>query len=227
MQTAPRVLWLEDNNTYVRLMEKEFDSGFRMDAVASYEDLKKIPSAELTRYEAILVDLHLLDGNVGDLAIDLIRDAGLSAPILVLSNDETHTTRVRLLKRGVDDYISKSMPAEEMKLRIGNAITRHRSGSTQKTLSLGNLRMQPLRLLVSVEGKTVELSRLEFHVLLLLLQSSSQSLSLEPFKQEVWRQSVVTDGTINTLLWQLNKKLADWDYRMSKDRDHVVLVRKH
>ena len=224
---SPRVLWLEDNAAFARLLEQEFEPVFSMDTLASYEEFKKIPTNQLAEYEAILIDLHLLDGNLGSLAVDHIKDAGLSTPIVIISNDDSVSTKTALLRLGVDDFIGKAMTTDEMKLRIGNAIARHRTHRSQKNLSLGNLIMQPMRLLVTVAGENIELSRLEFHVLLLLLQAPAQELEIEPFKQEVWRQSIVTDGTINTLLWQLNKKLAQWEYRLSKDRERVILVHKN
>lgn len=219
----PQLLWIEDNEAFARLLGEEFERHFSLEICPSFERIRAMSPSRLRNYDAVLLDLTLSDGVFGEEAFDHIRGLGADMPVLVLSNDNSLPARKTFLAKGADDYICKSMPAEEMLLRISNAVDRYRRPKTRRLTSRRGLDLCPLTMTARLGRESIELSRLEFSALSSLLSGARPEMPLETFKGEVWRQNVVSDGAVNTLLWQLNRKLDSWDQRLAKDGGKVVL----
>ena len=118
------------------------------------------------------------------------------------------------------------MDPGEMMIRIRNAISRYQSSKKESAPSLGSLEIFPKTLEARLHGAVIELSKIEFQMMSLLVRQHPSLVGLEQLKSEVWKLSNIEIGTINTFIWKLNKKLAMWEYRIAKVGDTVSLHSK-
>lgn len=223
---SPKILWLEDHPSTVRLLREEFDRSFQLEVVPGIDGLARILGEDSARYEAVLLDMELADGKTGFDALQICKEAGASAPVLILSNDESLHTRIKMLSLGVDDYLWKAMDPEEMMIRIRNAIQRKSVRAGVSGFELQGLSLDPVRVQVKVQGKDVDFSRIEFHLLMLLLQNHPSPVTIESLRRNVWRLPVLETGTIHTFVWKMNKKLQSWSMRLKKSGSEVGLALK-
>ena len=224
--SLPKILWLEDDKLLVSLLGEDFEEKFIIDNIRSSDDLKKINIEDLHSYQAILIDMELANGKRGIEVITYLKDIFIKIPIIVLSNDESISTKIEALALGVDDYLWKAMAPEEMILRLENSIKRGMRNATEAKIQFGSLEIEPARLLVKIHEIEISFSKIEFHLLLSLIKNHPQSLTCEHLKKEIWRLPKVEIGTINTFIWKMNKKLIRWDYRLTKDKENIYIVKK-
>lgn len=224
--SVPVILWLEDDFQLIEIFRDDFEQNFELKILSSFAEFKKVSALDLGKYDAFLIDMELSDGFQGMNTIDLLKQSGSCSPILVLSNDESIKTRLDALKQGIEDYMWKAMPPEEISLRISNSIQRNLNRKIEHDMTLEGLSVQPLKLIARIDDHDIDLTKIEFQFLNLLMRNHPQSVELNYLRDEVWRVPHVEIGTINTFIWKLNKKLSLWQMRVSKDQEKVSLISK-
>lgn len=225
--TKPVLLWIEDDLKYARLLEMELGSAFEFRVHTELTSQLLGELQEKSSYSSVIIDMHLQKGRKGPEDCKRIRDSGYTGPIFVLSNDETALSKIEMLSLGVDDYLWKVMPTEELSLRIHNAIRRYSEASAKaqnsNRVSFSGLEIHLDRLTATLHEAPLELSKIELRILLTLFRHHPQPTPIRTLKQEAWENTVVEDGTLNTFFWKLNKKTASWTYRVVKSGDEVSL----
>lgn len=234
----PRVLWIEDDLKYANLLGLELGHGFDFevhDALSPELRARLSDEHSDAHFDGVMIDMHLAQGRQGPEDFRQIRELGYSGPIFVLSNDETVVSKLEMLALGVDDYLWKVMPTEELELRLSNTIARYRQKFRTQTeasppaegashrVSLGGLEMSLDRLTATLHASALELSKLEFKIYLTLLRHHPQSTPVDTLRKEVWQSTAVENGTLSTFFWKLNKKTQGWGYRIVRAGDEVLL----
>ena len=210
----------------VELFQEEFEQHFAIHLVSSFSGLTSLSPALLQELDAVLLDMELPEGKVGLEAIQHLKAIGLRTPVLVFSNDESLQSRLQMLSNGADDYLWKAMDPEEILVRIRNAISRYQQSKNGFELNLGTLVLSPGRLSARLGNGNLEFSKLEFHLMLLMIRNRPRPVTFAELRNEVWKASSLEVGTINTFVWKLNKKLQDWEYRVAKTGDTLVIQPK-
>lgn len=160
--------------------------------------------------DVVVLDLGLPDLDGADV-LRMLRSV-TSAPVIVATARDDEKEIVRLLDQGADGYVVKPFSAAQIEARI-RAILR-RSGDTSAsdtdTLHLGGLTIDVQRRLASLDGALLELSRLEFDLLLHLAQRSPAVVSRRELLAEVWKQPYGgSDKTVDVHLSWLRRKLGE------------------
>lgn len=114
-------------------------------------------------FDAVILDLGL-PGLDGLQIIKAVRRHGSQIPILVLTARDGINDRIAGLDAGADDYLVKPFEVEELKARL-RALLRRSLGQLDSHLECRGIRLDPLTLCVSYQGKTIILSRREFTLL--------------------------------------------------------------
>jgi two-component system response regulator MtrA len=125
-------------------------------------------------YALVILDL-MLPGAHGLDVLKRIRE-GSDTPVLVLSASKTLPDKVRALGLGADDFMTKPFWPEELIARLKARLRRpdlRRGG----TMSFGTVRMDVAARRVEVEGRPVELTRVEFELLAALARRPGQAVS--------------------------------------------------
>jgi len=162
------------------------------------------------RPDLVLLDLMLPDGSGFDVCRELRADSAV--PIIILSARGEEADRVVGLELGADDYVVKPFSAREVIARIRAVLRRANAPAAAQSgpLVVGEVRLDPARRSVTLEGKALELSRKEFDLLALLLSEAGSVVQRERLIDEVW--DVNWFGSTKTLdvhVSALRKKLGD------------------
>ncbi|HEX4304601.1 MAG TPA: response regulator transcription factor [Solirubrobacterales bacterium] len=171
------------------------------------------------KLNALLVDPAVLGDEAWrylDRVCSLLPDLG----VVVCTGRSTVAQRVRGLRLGVDDWITKPSHPEEAIARIEAVTRRHRRGRHETESSpvlAGELEIRPDRFQAFVSGDSLDLTRREFELLHLLAGTQGQVLERETIYQRVWGYAMAhgdrsVDVFIRKLRQKLEKRSPDWEY---------------
>src|SRR5207249_6075593 len=121
-----------------------------------------LSNAAMRPPEAVILDLVLPDGRGTDVCRDLRR--WLTAPILVLSAVGEEREKVEALDAGADDYVTKPFSGDELLARL-RAVLRRVTPSAEPMVTIGELQIDLDKRAVTMEGKPVSLTPIEYDLL--------------------------------------------------------------
>ncbi|MFL5892120.1 MAG: response regulator transcription factor [Solirubrobacterales bacterium] len=216
-RTPLRVAVLDDDSGFVRVLEKRLEG-----AGAQYRILSgPVPAEELAalKLNALVVDPSIL----GPLAWDFIeRVCGMMPDlgVIVCTQGATLTQRVRGLRLGADDWVSKPCHPEEVMARIEAVVRRHRRGGVREDtgpLVAGDLEIRPDRFQVYVAGESLDLTRREFELLQVLADHAGKVLERDDVYRRVWGYAMThgdrsVDVFVRKLRSKLQKRSPGWEY---------------
>jgi DNA-binding response OmpR family regulator len=215
--TTFRVAVLDDDSGFVHVLAKRLQS-----AGCEYRVLSgPVPSDEIAamRLNALVVEPALL----GPLAWDFIERVCGMLPdlgVIVCTQGATVAQRVRGLRLGVDDWVSKPAHPEEVMARIEAVVRRHRRGRVREDtgpLVAGELEIRPDRFQVYVAGDSLDLTRREFELLQVLADHAGKVLERDEVYRRVWGYAMIhgdrsVDVFVRKLRSKLQKRSPGWDY---------------
>lgn len=137
-------------------------------------------------FDAIVLD-RMLPGGVDGLGIlTALRAASVQTPVLILSALSAVDERVRGLKAGGDDYLTKPFESLELTARV-DVLVRRRSGPVQETvLRAGDLEINLLTHSVTRAGRVLDLLPREYQLLEYMVRHSGQIVTRTMLFEEVW-----------------------------------------
>jgi two-component system alkaline phosphatase synthesis response regulator PhoP len=156
-----------------------------------------------------------------------LRRDGYADPILVLTARDQEVDKVRGLRWGADDYVTKPFGVMELLARIDALLRRaaqsHSPSAQPSGYRFGTVRVDPAARLVSRRGEPVALTPMEFDLLIALLRRAGAAATRLELLQEVWgHSSAVLTRTVDTHVAELRRKLED---EPALPR-HILTVRK-
>ena len=162
------------------------------------------------RPDVVVLDLGLPDIDGADV-LRMLR--GVSAvPVIVATARDDEAEIVRLLDDGADDYVVKPYAAEQIEARIRAVLRRaERPGEGEAAeLVVGGLVVSPGRREATIDGRPLDLTRLEFDLLAHLARRSPEVVGRRELLAEVWRQPYGgADKTVDVHLSWLRRKLGE------------------
>jgi two-component system response regulator RegX3 len=204
-----RILLVEDEASIVRplaeaLRREGFDPHVAGTAEEALELGRKLPP------DLVLLDLMLPDGSGFDVCRELRKTADV--PIVMLTARGDVADRIVGLELGADDYIVKPFSAREVIARIRAVLRRAEPtvAATEGPVAIGDLRLDPGRRSVELEGEPVELARKEFDLLERLMREAGTVITREQLIQDVWDMNWYgSTKTLDVHVSSLRKKLDD------------------
>lgn len=148
-------------------------------------------------------DLTLLDLGLPDIdgtnILQKIREWS-NIPVIVVSARTEEADKVNALDMGADDYISKPFGTSELLARIRTAlrhsIKNQHSAATGNVFRVKNLTIDFDKRQVTVEGKSVHLTQIEFKIVSLLAKSAGRVLTYDSIITELWGPYAIKDNQI-------------------------------
>lgn len=149
-------------------------------------------------------DLILLDLGLADMdGMEIIRQVRTwsSVPIIVLSARTQEQEKVRALDLGADDYLTKPIGTSELLARIRTALRHSNRLNTDSPLYKRPFHAKGLTIdfekhLVSVDGKDVHLTQIEFKIISLLAQNSGRVMTYDTIISNIWGPYADDDNSI-------------------------------
>src|SRR3712207_3886810 len=140
--------------------------------------------------------------------------------VLVCTGQSTVAQRVRGLRMGADDWITKPCHPEELIARVEGVVRRGRRADARTEdgpLVAGELEIRPDRFQAYVAGRSVELTRREFELIELLAGAEGRVLEREDIYQRVWGYAMARgDRSVDVFVRKLRQKLEkaspEWRY---------------
>jgi len=140
--------------------------------------------------------------------------------LIVVSDPAPVADRVRGLRAGADDWVTKPCHPEELVARIEAVLRRRRAGQApaqDETLDAGELSIRPDRFDAYASGQPASLSRKEYELLFELATAGGRVLEREDIYQRVWGYTMVRgDRSVDVFVRKLRQKLErvspDWRY---------------
>ena len=204
-----KILIIEDESDVADLLTLNLrKAGFRISTAA--DGASGLQNARDDRPDFIVLDLMLPKMSGLEVCRILKSDTATSQiPILMLTAKAEEIDRIVGLEFGADDYVTKPFSPREVVLRIRAILRRAEGGAEDERLSAGSIVIDPARHEVSVHGKRVNLTSLEFKLLRTLMQRRGRVQARDRLLNDVWGyESVIDTRTVDTHVRRLRKKLG-------------------
>jgi two-component system, OmpR family, response regulator len=179
-----RILVIEDDSETATEIVAELESaGFAVDCEATGPG--GLARAETGAYDVITVD-RMLPGLDGLTLVETIRRQGIATPVLVLSALGDVDERVRGLRAGGDDYLTKPFALLELRARV-EALMRRSPEPRQTTLRVSNLELDLLARSARRGLRSINLAPRELLLLEFLMRNAGQVVTRAMLFEHVWR----------------------------------------
>ena len=179
-----RILTIEDDAVTAREIVSELSaSGNDVEHVA--DGREGLHKAMLGGYDAITLD-RMLPGLDGLAVVTELRRAGIDTPVLMISALSDVDARVRGLRAGGDDYLTKPFAPDEMAARVEVLLRRRRAAAPLTLLVAGELELDLIARQARRGATTLELLPIEFRLLEVLMRHSNQVLTRTMIFESVW-----------------------------------------
>ena len=159
--------------------------------------------------DVVVLDLGLPDVD-GTQVLGMIR--GISAvPVIVATARDDENEMVRVLDLGADDYVVKPFSAEQLEARLRAVLRRGRAtDDPDPALTVGGLSIDRSTRVVALDGRPLDLTRMEFDLLAYLAGRAGRVVSKRQLMAEVWQQPYGgADKTVDVHLSWLRRKLGE------------------
>ena len=216
-QQTIRLAVVDDDSGFVTVLSKRTEAaGWQLRVLTTPVTPEELLAMKLN---ALLVDVRVL-GEDGWGYLERICGALPDLGVVVCTGQSTVAQRVRGLRLGVDDWLSKPCHPEEAMARI-EAVSRRRRGSRTAADALpivtGELEIRADRFQAFAGDGSLDLTRREFELLQLLAETRGQVLEREAIYQRVWGYAMPhgdrsVDVFVRKLRQKLEKRSPGWRY---------------
>ena len=179
-----RILVIEDDEQTAGYLRKGLkEAGHAVDYSKDGRDGLFMVTNE--RYDLLIVD-RMLPGIDGLSIVKVLRSENVRTPILILSALGQVDDRVRGLKAGADDYLSKPYAFSELTARVEALLRRTGAESVETRLSVADLELDLLKRTATRAGQPIELKPREFRLLEYLMRHEGQVVTRTMLLEGVW-----------------------------------------
>lgn len=200
------ILLVEDDRMIIEnLTEFLKTEGFQVWSADGQEKAMKILRNQ--HFDLILLDITLAQGNGYSTCTQI--KSHYEIPIIFLTALDDEFSVVTGLDMGADDYISKPFRPRELVSRMRTVL--RRNSKTPIFLSCREIRIDPVKGIVTKRGEEIFLSALEYRLLLVFFQHRGMVMSRSMLLEEIWdiAGEYVNDNTLTVYIKRLRDKIED------------------
>ena len=153
-----------------------------------------------------ILDIMLEDDISGYDLIKMLREKDKVVPVIFTSARDAEIDRLLGFELGTDDYVTKPYSPKEVVLRVNNIIKRTYSDSS--IITYNNYSINPLKREVKEGDKIVNLTELEYDLLIYLLNNRGKSIDRDQILKELWQDNYFgSSRVVDDLVRRLRKKM--------------------
>jgi len=213
MAVKKRLLLIDDDNELREELIEQFSLYDEFETAGAGTATDGIELAKAAPYDLILLDLDLPD-MLGTEACDIMRKAGVAAPIVMLTGNDGDMNEILGLNSGANDYITKPFKFAVLLARL-RAYLRSFEQSEEATFKIGPYEFRPAyKRLVPPPDETgnqpreIRLTEKETNILKYLYRAGGNPVGRDELLHEVWGyNSGVTTHTLETHVYRLRQKI--------------------
>ena len=201
-----KILIIDDDRELCALIKRSVQSE-HIEAEFCNTGKEGLQKLKEQKYQLVVLDV-MMPGMDGFETLEEIRKEN-SLPILMFTSKNDSISKVRGLRAGADDYLTKPFAMGEFLARV-RAMLRRREAYTPDILTYGNFSLDRNTCLLQREGKDISMSRLEFRLMELLMLNPGVYFSAEKILERVWGYDTEAQvGTVWVYISYLRRKLSD------------------
>ena len=199
-----KILIVDDEEKIRELIKLNLEvAGYECDEADNGEDALKL--VKDNSYNLVLLDIMLPNIDGYEVAENLVRD---NIPVIFLSAKDGTLDKVKGLKIGVEDYITKPFETIELLARVENVIRRYSKEDTS-VVEFKNIKVDTASRLVYLNDEQVYLTAKEIDLLLVLIKNKNIALTREKLLELVWGYEYFGDTrTVDMHIQKLRSKLS-------------------
>ena len=200
------IVIIEDEEDILELLEYHLNKeGYRVTGFLSTENVEQFLEEESP---ALMIVDRNLPGIEGSEFVAYLREAGYSIPVIFLTARDQEKDLEEGFRSGGDDYMTKPFKTKELLLRI-EALLRRAGVSSNDKVKYRDLVLDMHQHILSIEGKQIDITNLEFRLLHTFIKNPHQPLDRDFLREEVWGDDSTDfhDKTINVAINRLRKKI--------------------
>lgn len=207
-----KILLVEDDLDLVRALRPELEeAGFAV--VWTPSGKEALANFAIAAPDAVMLDVGLLDLD-GFEVCQRIRGMNANLPVLFLTSRGDEVDRVTGFALGADDYVVKPFSMRELVFRVkallrrSDAVLTAGASGQKDEIVIKELRIQPIARRVWLRGEELDLSAIEFDILLFFASHPGRPFSREQLMEQIWAvNSSNFAATVTTQISRLRKKL--------------------
>ena len=205
--TMAKLLLIEDDREMAgEIIAELADHGFEVDWAAT--GIEGLDKARTGNPDALIVD-RLLPGMDGVTIVEALRQDQVRTPVLILSALGAVDDRVRGLRAGGDDYLTKPFDLVELIARI-EALLRRPAATLEAKLKVGPLELDLIERTAKRGDRSIELLPREFRLLEYMMRRKDQTLTRAMLLEEVWKYKFVPQtNLVDVHMGRLRHKVDD------------------
>jgi len=174
--------------------------------------------------DVILLDVMLPDGSGFDFCEEI--RGKTTAYILFLTAKASHEDMIQGMSIGGDSYITKPFHIEEMVVKVDAAMRRYKSEEYQ-IIKKGSFTLDITAIQAFYGGESLDLTSIEFSLLLLFIKNEGQTLNSNFIYEKVWKSLKTEDkNTLRATISRLRRKIKHTDYSIVTHRDYGYSFQK-
>ncbi len=213
------IVIVEDEEDILELIEYSLNKeGFETIGFLNTKNVKNLLEEE--KVDLIIMDRNL-PGVEGSEFVAKLRNEGISTPVIYLSAKNSEANIEEGFLSGGDDYITKPFNMKELIFRIKAILKRTNPLSNLKELVYKDIVLGLEARTVTINNEKIDLTKLEFDLLLTLVQNQNIVLDRDYLLEHVWgNDEVYQDRTVNVAINRLKEKIDP-----TKEKDYIKSVR--
>lgn len=207
MSAQKTILIVDDDEDLREALAEQFALHEEFRTLSAATASQGMAIAKDERADVVLLDVDLPDMD-GREACRLMRKNGLSAPIVMLTAQDTDADQILGLESGANDYVTKPFKFSVLLARV-RAHMRSHEQSEDAVFQIGPYEFRPaMKLLLIGEDRKVRLTEKETNILKFLYRSTEGVVPRDVLLHEVWGYNAgVTTHTLETHIYRLRQKI--------------------
>ncbi|MDR0332616.1 MAG: response regulator transcription factor [Dysgonamonadaceae bacterium] len=203
-----RILVVDDEKDICDILQFNLENeGYTVDVAHSGEDALAILTDE---HQLIVLDV-MMGGISGFKMAEQLRETENYIPILFLTAKNTENDKLTGFSSGGDDYVAKPFSVKEVLARVKAILKRAQTKTPIKKWSYKTLSIDIVNNNVTINDKEIQLTKKEFDILSLIVQTSPNALTRNDILDKVWNDNeFVLDRTVDVHIARLRKKLVEY-----------------
>jgi len=200
------IVIIEDEEDILELLEYHLGKeGYSVTGFTSTQNVEQFLEEETP---ALMIVDRNLPGIEGSEFVSQMRALGYDIPVIFLTARDKESDLVDGFRSGGDDYMTKPFSSKELILRMESLLRRSGVTSSAK-VKYKDLTLDMTKRVLSIEGRSIDLTKLEFRLLHTFIKNPHQTLDRDFLRDEVWGDDAASfhDKTINVAMNRLKKKI--------------------